>query len=103
MDDQVRPPKTIQEVGIHLVYMNNEIIRLAQALERNNDNFATKTALDALKQHIKENYVTKEEYNKLASKVTPIIVFCGIAASTIIAVTIGAVVTFILNGGFGAK
>jgi len=103
MEDHLEAPTTIKEVGIHIGYMRNDLGKLTKLVEDLPKSFATKEELADQAKDNANTYVTKETYNKLASKINPIIVFCSIAAGTIITAVVGTAVTFLLNGGIGAK
>ena len=45
MDNKQAAPKTIKEVGIHLVYMSNDMASIKKQLENMSNNFTTKQEL----------------------------------------------------------
>lgn len=65
--------------------------------------FVTQEDFEAYKKEVKEdlknNYVTKSTFQKLESKLTPILWLGGIAAAAIVTSVVGAIVVFVLNGG----
>ncbi len=61
--------------------------------------FVTQEDFEAHKKHIEDNYVTKIVFEKLQSKLTPILWFAGIAAGAVVTGVVGAVVAFVVNGG----
>lgn len=61
--------------------------------------FATIEDFEDHKKHVNENYVSKITYQKLESKLTPVLWFAGIAASAVVTGIVGAIVVFIINGG----
>ena len=92
-DQHLEPPKTVKEVGIHLVYMKEAIDTLTTTVSEQQKNYLTK-------EDAKNTYVTKEEYRILASKVTPLLWVSGIAATTMIGGVVTGATAFMLNGGF---
>lgn len=61
--------------------------------------FVTQEEFEAHKKNVTDNYVTKIAYEKLASKITPVLWFSGIAAGAVVTAIVGAVVAWILGGG----
>lgn len=61
--------------------------------------FVTLEDFENQKKFIEDNYVTKIEFNKLSSKLTPVLWFSGIAATAVVTGIVGAFVAFIVNGG----
>lgn len=45
MENKQAAPKTVKEVGIHLVYMSNDMASIKKQLENMTNNFATKQEL----------------------------------------------------------
>lgn len=99
--DDIEAPKTVKEVGIHLVYLRRDIANLAKIVEESAKNYATKAELEAVKEDIIKNYVPKSEHDKLAARVTPILWLGAVAGTAIIGTIATAIVAFMLNGGFG--
>lgn len=73
MNEQSQPPSTVKEIGIHLLYMSNEIREINTKLE----NFSTKEHVDQI-----ETRVTDLEKRRVAKDT---------------AIPIGLVVSFIIN------
>lgn len=90
-DRHIEPPTTVREVGIHLGYLRNDIQGLTETIKENNRNYVTKVDLE-------KYYVTKSDFDKLKSKITPIIVFTTTVASVVISAVTLAVVNWVLNG-----
>lgn len=61
--------------------------------------FVTQEEFDVHKKALEDNYVTKIVFEKLASKLTPVLWFSGIAAGAVVTGIVGALVAFIINGG----
>lgn len=61
--------------------------------------FVTQEDFEAHKKDLHKNYVTKIDFEKLASKLTPVLWFSGIAAGAVITGIVGAIVAWIVNGG----
>ena len=61
--------------------------------------FVTQEDFETQKKHIEEHYVSKIAFEKLASKLTPVLWFAGIAAGAVVTGLVGAIVAFIVNGG----
>ena len=73
MNEQSQPPSTVKEIGIHLLYMSNEIREINTKLE----NFSTKEHVEQI-----ETRVTDLEKRRIAKDT---------------AIPIGLVVSFIIN------
>lgn len=61
--------------------------------------FVTQEDFETYQKHIEKNYVSKITFEKLASKITPVLWFSGIAAGAVVTGIVAAVVAFIINGG----
>ena len=61
--------------------------------------FVTPADIEDLEKRIEKNYVTKTEYQKLASKITPLLWFGGTAAGALVVAIVSALVAFVINGG----
>lgn len=55
MNDQ-EPPKTVKEVGIHLVYLSKEVSRLSTLLEEMRSGFVKQKDFDEYKDEISEKF-----------------------------------------------
>jgi len=62
--------------------------------------FVTQEDFEAYKKEVEKNYVTKSDYTTLESKIKPVLWFAGIAATTVVTGIVGAIVVFLINGGF---
>ena len=61
--------------------------------------FVTQEEFEAEKKNILDKYVTKVTFEKLASKITPVLWFSGIAAGAVVTGIIGAIIAWVVNGG----
>ncbi|HJP81458.1 MAG TPA: hypothetical protein VJ841_03640 [Candidatus Saccharimonadales bacterium] len=90
-DQDFEPPKTIAEMGIHLLYMRKAIDELTTSVKKSSEHYATK-------EEVKEGYVTKLEFQKLKSKTAPIIAGVTAVASVMLTAAAASLWNLIIGG-----
>lgn len=87
----------ITEVKEEIKGQRGDLKTLSDAISKLS--FVTHEELETYKKAVSKEYVNKTDFQKLASKIQPILWFSGIATAAVVTGIIAAVIAWIVNGG----